>query len=66
MGLYEGMHSCCFTFTMQAVSTTKPKVLHEHGFPVPKPIDHTRHCILMSYIDAYPLYLIRRFIRFRS
>lgn len=31
------------------------KVLHEHDFPVPKPIDQVRHCILMEFIDAYPL-----------
>ncbi|KAF8523090.1 RIO1 family-domain-containing protein [Hysterangium stoloniferum] len=31
------------------------KILHEHGFPVPKPIDQARHCILMEMIDAYPL-----------
>ncbi|KAH7104593.1 RIO1-domain-containing protein [Auriculariales sp. MPI-PUGE-AT-0066] len=31
------------------------KVLHEHGFPVPTPIDQARHCILMELIDAYPL-----------
>ncbi|KJA29171.1 hypothetical protein HYPSUDRAFT_127356 [Hypholoma sublateritium FD-334 SS-4] len=31
------------------------KILSEHGFPVPKPIDQARHCILMSFIDAYPL-----------
>lgn len=31
------------------------QVLYEHGFPVPKPIDHARHCILMEAIDAYPL-----------
>ncbi|RDB28801.1 Serine/threonine-protein kinase rio2 [Hypsizygus marmoreus] len=31
------------------------KVLHEHGFPVPRPIDQARHCILMEFIDAYPL-----------
>ncbi|EMD42211.1 hypothetical protein CERSUDRAFT_42548 [Gelatoporia subvermispora B] len=31
------------------------KVLHEHGFPVPRPIDQARHCILMGFIDAYPL-----------
>lgn len=31
------------------------KVLHEHGFPVPRPVDHARHCILMEFIDAYPL-----------
>lgn len=31
------------------------QVLHEAGFPVPTPIDHSRHAILMSLIDAYPL-----------
>ncbi|PVF93411.1 RIO1-domain-containing protein [Serendipita vermifera] len=31
------------------------KVLYEHGFPVPKPLDQARHCILMELIDAYPL-----------
>ncbi|KAJ7837539.1 RIO1 family-domain-containing protein [Mycena olivaceomarginata] len=31
------------------------KVLHEHNFPVPRPIDQARHCILMEFIDAYPL-----------
>ncbi|EJT97928.1 RIO1-domain-containing protein, partial [Dacryopinax primogenitus] len=31
------------------------KVLHEHGFPVPRPIDQARHTLLMELIDAYPL-----------
>ncbi|KEP53668.1 Serine/Threonine-kinase RIO2 [Rhizoctonia solani 123E] len=31
------------------------KILYENGFPVPKPIDYARHCILMELIDAYPL-----------
>jgi len=31
------------------------KVLHEHQFPVPRPIDQARHCILMEFLDAYPL-----------
>ncbi|KAI9445193.1 RIO1-domain-containing protein [Lactarius indigo] len=34
------------------------KVLHEHQFPVPRPIDQARHCILMELIDAYPLHQI--------
>jgi RIO kinase 2 len=34
---------------------TGPQVLHEHGFPVPRPIDQARHCILMEFIDAFPL-----------
>ncbi|GAA5874912.1 hypothetical protein JCM1840_007148 [Sporobolomyces johnsonii] len=31
------------------------KVLHEHGFPVPRPIDQSRHCLIMELIDAFPL-----------
>ncbi|KAG0147523.1 hypothetical protein CROQUDRAFT_470443 [Cronartium quercuum f. sp. fusiforme G11] len=31
------------------------KVLHEHGFPVPEPLDQARHCVVMSLIDAFPL-----------
>ncbi|WFD25607.1 non-specific serine/threonine protein kinase [Malassezia nana] len=31
------------------------QILHTHGFPVPTPIDQTRHTVLMSYEDAYPL-----------
>ncbi|KAM5533108.1 hypothetical protein V8D89_013251 [Ganoderma adspersum] len=31
------------------------KVLYEHKFPVPRPVDQARHCILMEFIDAYPL-----------
>ncbi|OBZ79160.1 Serine/threonine-protein kinase rio2 [Grifola frondosa] len=31
------------------------KVLYEHQFPVPRPVDQARHCILMEFIDAYPL-----------
>ncbi|KAK1923118.1 putative Rio2p serine kinase [Papiliotrema laurentii] len=31
------------------------KVLYEHGFPVPIPVDQARHCIVMSLIDSYPL-----------
>ncbi|KAK4057549.1 Serine/threonine-protein kinase rio2 [Microbotryomycetes sp. JL221] len=31
------------------------KILHEHEFPVPLPIDQSRHCIVMELIDAFPL-----------
>jgi RIO kinase 2 len=31
------------------------KILHENGFPVPKPIDQSRHCLIMSFVDAFPL-----------
>lgn len=31
------------------------KVLHEHGFPVPRPIDVSRHCVVMERVEGYPL-----------
>ncbi|KAI8343636.1 RIO1 family-domain-containing protein [Chlamydoabsidia padenii] len=31
------------------------KVLHANGFPVPTPIDQSRHCVVMELIDAFPL-----------
>lgn len=31
------------------------RVLHKHSFPVPAPIAQSRHTVLMSLIDAYPL-----------
>ena len=34
------------------------KALHETGFPVPRPLDHNRHAVLMSLIDAAPLYQV--------
>ncbi|KTW28455.1 hypothetical protein T552_04127 [Pneumocystis carinii B80] len=37
---------------------TVMKVLYENKFPVPQPIDHARHCIIMEKIEAYPLHKI--------
>lgn len=34
------------------------KALHETGFPVPRPLEHNRHAVLMSLIDAAPLYQV--------
>lgn len=33
------------------------KALYEHDFPVPKPIDHSRHCVVMSLCKGFPLYV---------
>jgi len=35
------------------------KVLYDHGFPVPKPIDVNRHCIVMELVKGYPLCQVR-------
>ena len=33
------------------------KVLHEAGFPVPRPVDNNRHAVLMEYVEgSIPLY----------
>lgn len=32
------------------------KALHDNDFPVPRPVDFNRHCIIMELMDAYPLY----------
>ncbi|KAK9328213.1 RIO1 family-domain-containing protein [Lipomyces starkeyi] len=31
------------------------KALYENGFPVPEPIDNSRHCIIMSLIPGFPM-----------
>jgi RIO kinase 2 len=36
------------------------KVLHEHDFPVPIPLAQSRHTIVMSLIDAFPLRQIHK------
>ncbi|KAJ2808678.1 Serine/threonine-protein kinase rio2 [Coemansia guatemalensis] len=49
---------------MSRLSATKEfafmKVLHEHGFPVPTPIDQNRHCVVMELVAAFPLRQIDR------
>ncbi|CAL1695416.1 unnamed protein product [Somion occarium] len=59
---YMGKRKSASWMYMSRLSAQKEwafmKVLHEHGFPIPKPIDQARHCILMEFIDAYPLYVI--------
>jgi RIO kinase 2 len=39
------------------------KALHDQGFPVPVPVDQNRHCVVMSMIDATPMYQINRMPR---
>jgi RIO kinase 2 len=40
------------------------KALKEHNFPVPTPIDWSRHCVLMSLVDGFPLYVNKHFVVF--
>jgi RIO kinase 2 len=34
------------------------KALYDRGFPVPKPIDFNRHCVIMELVNGYPLHQI--------
>ncbi|XP_039284642.1 serine/threonine-protein kinase RIO2 isoform X2 [Nilaparvata lugens] len=44
---------------LSRISATKEfaylKALHERGFPVPKPIDCNRHCVVMQLVDGVPM-----------
>ena len=44
---------------LSRISATKEfaymKALHDRGFPVPKPIDFNRHCVVMQLIHGHPL-----------
>jgi len=44
---------------LSRISATKEfaymKALRDRGFPVPKPIDFNRHCIIMELVQGYPL-----------
>lgn len=33
--------------------------LHKNGFPVPTPIDHNRHIVVMELVEGYPLTQVR-------
>ena len=32
------------------------KALYDAGFPVPRPVDQNRHCVLMTLAKGFPLY----------
>jgi len=34
--------------------------LHENDFPVPKPVDCNRHCVVMELINGYPLHQVSK------
>ena len=38
------------------------KVLYEHGFPVPRPLDVNRHCIVMELVEGYPLCQVKHMV----
>lgn len=35
-------------------------ILHKNNFPVPVPVAHNRHAILMSFINGFPLNKVKK------
>uniref|UniRef100_A0A182IKD3 Serine/threonine-protein kinase RIO2 n=1 Tax=Anopheles atroparvus TaxID=41427 RepID=A0A182IKD3_ANOAO len=56
---YHGKRHKMSWLYLSRISATREfaymKALHERGFPVPKPIDFNRHCVIMELVDGYPL-----------
>lgn len=56
---YHGKRQKMSWLYLSRISATREfaymKALHERGFPVPKPIDFNRHCVIMELVDGYPL-----------
>ena len=36
------------------------KALYDAGFPVPRPVDQNRHCVLMTIAKGFPLYQLNQ------
>uniref|UniRef100_A0A6B2EFE4 Serine/threonine-protein kinase RIO2 n=1 Tax=Phlebotomus kandelakii TaxID=1109342 RepID=A0A6B2EFE4_9DIPT len=56
---YHGRRNKISWLYLSRISATREfaymKALHERGFPVPKPIDFNRHCVLMELVNGYPM-----------
>lgn len=37
------------------------KALYDAGFPVPRPVDQNRHCVLMTLAKGFPLYQLSEY-----
>uniref|UniRef100_A0A1B0D8F7 non-specific serine/threonine protein kinase n=2 Tax=Phlebotomus papatasi TaxID=29031 RepID=A0A1B0D8F7_PHLPP len=56
---YHGRRNKASWLYLSRISATREfaymKALYDRGFPVPKPIDFNRHCVLMELVDGYPM-----------
>jgi RIO kinase 2 len=55
---HGGRHRASWLY-LSRISATREfaymKALYDRGFPVPRPIDFNRHCVLMELVNGYPL-----------
>lgn len=56
---YHGRRHKVSWLYLSRISATREyaymKALYDRKFPVPKPIDFNRHCVLMELVNAYPM-----------
>lgn len=56
---YHGRRHKASWLYLSRISATREfaymTALYERGFPVPKPIDFNRHCVIMELVNGYPL-----------
>lgn len=56
---YHGKRHKMSWLYLSRISATREfaymKALYDRDFPVPKPIDFNRHCVIMELVDGYPL-----------
>uniref|UniRef100_A0A182JR54 Serine/threonine-protein kinase RIO2 n=1 Tax=Anopheles christyi TaxID=43041 RepID=A0A182JR54_9DIPT len=56
---YHGKRHNMSWLYLSRISATREfaymKALYDRGFPVPKPIDFNRHCVIMELVNGYPL-----------
>lgn len=59
---YHGKRKKISWLYLSRISATREfaymKALYDRGFPVPKPIDFNRHCVIMELVNGYPLHQI--------
>lgn len=56
---YHGRRHKASWLYLSRISATREfaymKALYDRGFPVPKPIDFNRHCVVMELVNGYTL-----------
>lgn len=56
---YHGKRKSASWLYLSRISATREyaymKALYDRDFPVPKPIDFSRHCIVMELVNGYPM-----------
>ncbi|EDS42935.1 serine/threonine-protein kinase RIO2 [Culex quinquefasciatus] len=56
---YHGKRHKISWLYLSRISATREyaymKALYDRGFPVPRPVDFNRHCVIMELVDGYPL-----------